>query len=254
MGSLIAPSSFLNTKCADFNGTDEYMSRTGASFSGDTAGAWSFWMTTDVVFGANGALLAIGLANTATQPRFAIGIRRNTSTGTGTYVSVVGVGVTAGVANAAASGTTTALATGTLYHVVVQSNGTAYSMYVNGVAQTIVDWAGTGVANGNWFGDYAGASLLTVGSNSVLGVSAAFWNGTLDEMVYVPGRILTAGEVAEIYNGGVRSNPRKLSFASEVSVWYRMGESRDDATTVYDEVGSNDLTLVNMDASNYVTP
>ena len=64
---------------------------------------------------------------------------------------------------------------------------------------------------------------------------------------------MTAPEVTEIYNGGVPQNPHKLSFGSEVAAWWRMGDSRDDATTVYDEVGSNDLTLVNMDASNYVT-
>jgi hypothetical protein len=253
MGSLIAPSSFLNQKCADFNGTDEYMSRTGASFSGDTAGAWSFWMKTDVVLGANGAVFVLGFANTATQPRFGFGIRRNATTGTGTYVSVVGVSATAGIATAAASATTTALSAGTLYHVVVQSNGTAYSFYINGVAQTVVDWSGFGTLNnGDWFGDKAGASLLTVGCVTNLGVPAGFWNGTLDEMVYLPGRIFTSGEVAEIYNGGTPKNPHRLSMISELTTWYRMGDSRDSAATVFDEIGSNDLTLVNMDASNYV--
>jgi hypothetical protein len=31
-----------------------------------------------------------------------------------------------------------------------------------------------------------------------------------------------------------------------------MGDSRDDATTIYDEIGTSHLALVNMNASNYV--
>jgi len=256
MGSLIAPSSFLNQKCAEFNGTDEYMSRTGASFSGDTAGAWSFWMKTDVVFGANGTRVILALSNTTTQPRLLIGIRRATPTGASTYISITGISA-AGVVEAAASGTTTALSASTLYHVIIQSNGTAYTMYVNGVSQTVVDWSALGpsVLNGNWFGDYAGPSLLTVGATSVASVinTSVLWDGTLDEMIYLPGRIFTSGEVAEIYNGGTPKNPHRLSMISELTTWYRMGDSRDSATTVFDELsGGNDLTLVNMDASNYV--
>lgn len=58
-------------------------------------------------------------------------------------------------------------------------------------------------------------------------------------------------EVTWLYNGGTRRNPHRYPLGH---TWYRMGESRDNATTIYDEIGSNNLTLVNMDASNYVTP
>ena len=47
-------------------------------------------------------------------------------------------------------------------------------------------------------------------------------------------------------------NPHRLSFAADVAVWWRFGDSRDSATTVFDEIGTTDLTLVNMDSTNYV--
>ena len=56
----------------------------------------------------------------------------------------------------------------------------------------------------------------------------------------------------EVFQQGIDGDPHRLSFASALTTWWRMGDSRDSATTVFDEIGSNDMTLVNMDASNYV--
>lgn len=258
MGSLIAPSSFLNQKCADFNGTDEYMYLDDPSFKADTAGAWSFWVKLDAVFGSDDTdfIFGYGVRSGANNSRFQIGPRRIALTGTSTYMAVLQVPTNGGIISGY-SGTTTALSAGAWTHVVVQSNGTAWSMWINGVSQTMTQWGGTGSNNGNWYGDVSGADhRLTVGvqylSNAI---GANFYAGLLDEVTYLSGRIFTAGEVASLYNSGTRTNPRKLaSIQADLETWYRMGDSRDDATTVFDEVGSNDLTLVNMDASNYVTP
>lgn len=254
MGSLIAPSSFLNQKCADFNGTDEYMSRTGTlSFRSDTAGAWSMWVRIDNTFAADGFRIIWGFGTSGTN-RFNFGVRRITATGTGTFftfATVVG-GVTRGY-----SATTTALAANTWYHVVFQSSGTAYSCSVNGTSQTITQWTGAAANTGDWFGDHTGtAPWFTVGVNNgpASALGANFFEGRMDEFLYLPGRVFTAGEVTEIYNSGVRMNPHRFSMISSLTTWYRMGDSRDSATTVFDEVGGNDMTLVNMDASNYVAP
>lgn len=129
-------------------------------------------------------------------------------------------------------------------------------MWVDGVSQTMTRWDGFGSANnGNWYGDVSGTDhRLIVGNQYVSNaIGSNFYAGLLDEVTYLSGRIFTAGEVASLYNGGTPANPRKLaSIQADLESWYRMGESRDSATTVFDEVGSNDLTLVNMDASNYV--
>ena len=254
MGTIIAPSRFRNARCAEFNGVDEYMVRTGSlSFRSDTAGAWSMWIRLDALFTSAGQQMTLAFTPvTSGQDRMTFGPRRIAATDTGTYFSIVSI---VGGATVGYSGTTTALTAGVWHHIVVQSNGSAWSMYVDGVAQTLTRWSGSGSNTGDWFGDHSGTGGQFMLSGQINGsVLSNFFDGRLDEYLYLPGRALTAGEVTAIYNSGTPSNPHKLSFGSEVAAWWRFGDSRDSATTMYDEIGSNDLTLVNMDASNYVTP
>lgn len=257
MGSLIAPSSFRNALCADFNGTDEYMYRDDPSFKADTAGAWSFWVKLDAVFGSddNDVVIGYGVRSGANNAEMFFGPRRNVNTGTGTFMAITHRATNAGTIGGY-SGTTTALTAGAWHHIVVESNGTGWAMWVNGVSQTMTRWDGFATANnGNWYGDVSGSNHgLSVGARFMSNVYGPnYYAGLLDEVVYLPGRIFTSGEVAEIYNSGTPMNPHRLSMISELTTWYRMGDSRDSATTVFDELsGGNDLTLVNMDASNYV--
>lgn len=247
---------FVNTKAAIYNGVDEHAYCDDPSFKADTAGAWSFWIKIDAVFGSENTdfVFGYGVKSGANNSIFHLGPRRFPATGTPTYMSITHR-ATNGGAIYGFSGTTTALSAGVWTHVVVQSNGTAWSMWINGVSQTMTNWFGSGSNNGNWYGDVSGtAHRLTVGvqyaSNAI---GANFYAGLLDEVTYLSGRIFTAGEVASLYNSGTRTNPRKLaSIQADLETWWRMGESRDNATTIYDEIGSNNLTLVNMDASNYV--
>lgn len=250
MGTIIAPSRFLNSRCAEFNGTNEYMVRTGTlSFRSDTAGAMSMWIRIPATFGSDQAHI-YGSFYVSDSARILIGVRRHPGTGTGTFFSFSTVrgGVTRGY-----SATTTALTANTWFHVVFQSTGTSYEVYINGTAQTITQWFGPTANNGDWCGDFTGASVrLQFGANYVSGSPALYYAGRLDEFVYVGGRALTSGEVTETYNSGTPLNPNKLSYASDIDAWWRFGDSRDNATTMFDEIGTNDLTLVNMDATNYV--
>lgn len=258
MGTLIG-STFRNALCAQFNGVDEYAYCDDPSFKADTAGAWSFWVKLDAVFGSDDTdfIFGYGVRSGANNSLFHIGPRRIPSTGTSTYMSLVQRSTNGGTTNGY-SGTTTALSAGIWHHIVVQSNGTAWSMWVDGVSQTMTQWYTIGGSNnGNWYGDVSGtAHRLTVGvqyaSNAI---GSNFYAGLLDEVTYLSGRIFTAGEVASLYNSGTRTNPRKLaSIQADLETWYRLGDSRDTGSTIYDEIGSDNLTTVNMDASNYVTP
>ena len=257
MGTLIG-STFRNALCAQFNGVDEHAYCDDPSFKADTAGAWSFWVKLDAVYGSDDVdfIFGYGVRSGSNNSRFHIGPRRIAATGTSTYMSLVQSSTNGGTINGY-SGTTTALTAGAWTHVVVQSNGTAWSMWINGVSQTMTQWGGIGSNNGNWYGDVSGTDhRMTIGVQYVSNaIGSAFYAGLLDEVTYLSGRIFTAGEVASLYNSGTRTNPRKLaSIQADLETWWRMGESRDNATTIYDEIGSNNLTLVNMDASNYVTP
>jgi len=251
----IRGSRYYNQLCADFNGTDEYMYRDDPSFKADTAGAWSFWVKLDAVFGSDDAdfVFGYGVRSGSNNSRFQIGPRRIALTGTSTYMAILHVPTNGGTISGY-SGTTTALSAGVWTHVVVQSNGTAWSMWINGVSQTITQWGGSGSNNGNWYGDVSGTNhRMTIGvqylSNAI---GANFYAGLLDEVTYLSGRAMTSGEVAEIYNGGTPKDPRGLSFATELEAIYRMGDRGDTGATILDRAVSNDLTLVNMDASNYV--
>lgn len=257
MGTLIG-STFRNALCAQFNGVDEHAYCDDPSFKADTAGAWSFWVKLDAVFGSDNldVIVGYGERNAGNNSQFFFGPRRNVNTGTSTYMSIFHRATNGGTVNGF-SGTTTALSAGVWTHVVVQSNGTSWSMWVDGVSQTMTQWAIGSPNTGDWYGDVSGTDhRMTVGVNYVSNtITSNFYAGLIDEVTYLSGRIFTAGEVASLYNSGTRTNPRKLaSIQADLETWWRMGESRDNATTIYDEIGSNNLTLVNMDASNYVTP
>lgn len=59
---------------------------------------------------------------------------------------------------------------------------------------------------------------------------------------------LSSSDVFKLYGNGSPVDPTALGPVS----WWRMGDT-DNATTIVDQIGSNNGTLVNMNASNYVT-
>lgn len=253
MGSLIAPSSFLNTKCAEFNGTNEYMYVDNPSFATDNAGAFCMWITPTTVLTTNGvkstvAFVPIG----STNAYLFFGQRWNSSAGSANRICV-GSQFAGGTLASDTVGTT-AVAAATRYSLVVQSNGSAWSIYLNGSLLSLTNWLTLGGANpGTWLGDMPTSSRrLSFGARIGNTSPTAYSDVKLDEAIYVTGRALTGAEVTEWHNSGVSINPHRLSFRTDIASWWRMGDSRDSATTVFDEIGSNDLTLVNMDASNYV--
>lgn len=254
MGTLIG-SKFLDQKAAQFNGIDEYMYKDDPSFKSNTQGCWSFWFRTDSVFSGNGnkGMITYGVRNASNDSTLAIGLRRITATGTGTYVSYISRATNGGT-NRILSFTTTAIAINTWYHVAIFSDDTSIRCYVNDTLQTANVVAGSN--NGDWYGDISGANhRLVTGINYVSNtVAGTYFDGRLNEAVYL-NRAPSTAEITSLYNAGATGNPHRItSLGADWITWYRFGDSRDDATTVYDEKGSNNLTLVNMDASNYVTP
>lgn len=81
--------------------------------------------------------------------------------------------------------------------------------------------------------------------------SSREFDGNMDEVSLWDTTVLSASDILGLYNSG---KPTKLSSAAvsaNLVSWWRMGDG-DSATTVFDNAGSNDGTLTNMDASNYV--
>lgn len=252
----IAGSKLLNQYGAQFNGSDEYATKSNPSFKGDTAGGISFWFYLDALFGSNGAdgMLSMGDDSGANNSVFFIGPRRlDASTGPDTYMAMLHR-ATNGATFSGLSGTTTPLTALGRNHCLFDSNGSTWTMTINGVAQTLVKWSPSGFGNtGDWFGDVSGANhTLAIGAAWNAGAPAIYFDGRLDEIVYKSGAAFTAGEKAALYNGGTPINPHRV-LGTDMKLWTRCGDSRDDAATMYDESeNGNDFALVNMDASNYV--
>lgn len=79
--------------------------------------------------------------------------------------------------------------------------------------------------------------------------SAFYFSGHMDE-ISVWDKALSSTEVASIYNSGSPQDVSTLSFASNLVSHYRCGDI-DAHPTILDAAGSNDLTMVNMSASNF---
>ena len=124
------------------------------------------------------------------------------------------------------------------YNIVGTYDGSNVKIYIDGVLK------GTLSASGNI---NSNTELMMLGDAGYGGYSSIL-NGNLDE-VSIYSRGLTQSEVTSIYNSGV---PNDVSSISDIEAWWRMGDG-DTANTITDNVGSNNGTMVNMNASNFVT-
>lgn len=75
-----------------------------------------------------------------------------------------------------------------------------------------------------------------------------FYSGNIDE-VTVWDKALTQSEVTELYNSGTLFDPSTHSAAVNLQSYYRMGDG-DTFPTITDNVGSDDLTMINMDSGD----
>lgn len=253
----IVGSSFLDEKATSFNGVDQYAYCDNPSFKGDTQGAFLFRYRPTTVLSSQGAraILGMGVRSALNNSIFLLIHRWNNSLAISTpYRSnpIPDISCRSVNAGAVSSGYGNHIySAATWISQITQSDGTAYKHYIEGADVGGIGWQQDG-NTGDWLGDVSGSDhRLVIGAQFISNGVQNFSDHRHNEMLYV-NRPLTSGEAMEWHNGGTPRNPHGLSFIDDIVSWWRMGDSRDDGTTIYDEIGSNDLTLVNMTVSNYV--
>lgn len=93
---------------------------------------------------------------------------------------------------------TTAVNDGQWHHVVITSNGSAWTFYIDGTVDAGNILVGSN--NGNWFADTANRDNVVIGALKRTSVSDYF-SGSLDD-VRIYNRVLSTAEVLQLYRGG----------------------------------------------------
>lgn len=76
-----------------------------------------------------------------------------------------------------------------------------------------------------------------------------FFKGLMDEVSYW-NESLSQEQVQQLYNNGEPNNIKGNEAYNSLVSWWKMGEG-DTAPTITDHIGSNDLTMVNMNQNNF---
>jgi len=123
-----------------------------------------------------------------------------------------------------------AVSTGTWYHAAVTGDGTTLKLYINGTQQ------GGDKIDGSW----------SIGEFFRGTPSAFYFDGDVDEIGLWTGTELSASDVLAIANTGAGSGSKAVDLDAYTGLthWWRFGDG-DTGTTVTDNKGSNNLTLVN---------
>lgn len=223
---------FTNSLSTNFNGVDEYV-QTSVDFSGLSTLTMSGWFHRDLVT----QRLDISQTDNSNANKVKLILNSSILNPSSPAVFVVGGSLL----------TSSVLGTG-WFHLAATYDGAAVAadrlkLYVNGVLNGVL----SGVPP---------TSLPIIGDSQTLRLgqdngTSRFADGNLDEIT-IWSSTLTAGEITELYNSGTPFDPKKHTQSANLVNYWRMGD-KDSATTIFDNAGSDDGTLVNMDASNYVT-
>ena len=231
LGNNLATSSYVgfsNTYSLDFDGTDDYVVNDVANFrSSDSLGTISAWVKFDVV--------------NAYQRIFGSAIYSSRRHYIDFYLDSAGK-ITCSTKNGESDTTdlvlyNSALSADTWYHVVLSSNGSAYSIYIDGDSKTIT--VGGGADEGRWFADISNRENFTIGALKHNSAIESPMNGNIDE-VAIWDVALDADAVSAIYNSGtpiaLDSDSGNYDNSANLQGWWRMGDGTEGAsgTTIYD--------------------
>lgn len=247
----IVPGKLLNTRSVSFNGVDEYAYVDSPAIAADTQGVFSMWVYVNSLLGANGqkTLLSFGGSTAGATPGRLILVQRYQTAASVNNCFEVGTRKEGDTQLNHVIGTTP-LSVG-WHHLIVQSNGSAWKIFLNGVEESLTSFFGGSTNTGDWLGDAnpAGTQRLAFGVQYNGGVFQTHADCRLNQ-VYYRSTPFTAGEAALAAANPLR-NLRK--YISGLVACWPMAAPDDGTGTLQEQVGSLDLTTVNMDApTNYI--
>jgi hypothetical protein len=233
-----------NTYSLNFDGTDDRLDAISVVTPSATSGTISAWVKT-----------------TSTAYQAILSTADTSGGGTWGWMAVYNnkLRITfrqGGGAVKTADGSTT-INDGSWHHVVAVSDGSAYSLYVDGSAETL-----TGSSNdGTWYGDLTNLTSTNIGSH-VRTSAGNHFSGNIDELA-VWDSALSAPQITNIYkgesdggSGGTNGTPGNiLSFNPKA--WWRMGDGieANSGTTIYDMSSSSyNMTMVSSPTYQSNTP
>lgn len=205
-----------------FDGTGDYLKETVANYrSGDSQGSISYWMKPTTITGDNRCVFVssdeAGTNNWLRSMIFDTG-------------DLAEIGNRDGAAANLVTGSTT-ITIDSWWNFIIVSNGTAYSLYVNGNDET--ENARAGSDDGGWFADVSARDNVTIGGHEHTSVLDLFI-GNIDE-VRVFTSALDAGQVASIYNNGTPNG--SFDYSSVGQVMY-LNFEEGTGTSTSDQTGS----------------
>jgi hypothetical protein len=140
------------------------------------------------------------------------------------------------------------------HHIALVSSGSAYSLYVDGAAETLTTSSGSN--NGAWVNTISSVDNTTIGASRRTGISGG--SQALIDEVAIWDSALTSSQISQVYNGGLPPNLNGLS----PNAWYRMGDDSSDSwdgtnwTIVNAATGGDtgiDMTSANMEQADKTT-
>ena len=231
------------------NGTTQYAYVDNPTFKSNTQGALSFWSFPTSILTSEGldALISYGDTSGSNNSLLLISQRWSVLAGSYPRPDILTRTTNDGANN---TGIAAYTVTSAWRHNVIQTNGTTWQWYINGVLQTTNSWLGTNT--GDWFGDISGTNhRLVFGANYRAGVIPAYGANKQLQAIYFNAP-LTAGEVTALYNGGTPRTLRGMTFGATPISWWEFGGRADTGSTVRDRIGTNHLTVVG--SPTYVSP
>lgn len=254
---------FRNELCTDFNGVDNYAYVDNPTFRGDEVGAVLMRVRRLSEFSANGQNTFCGMGHRNgeawTSSRIELRVARSSSGhGPGvpsifTHNGSIGGNRTVQTNIAAAQ-----LPQNVWRNLAWVQDGEACAFYVDGVsrASTTGSISDRGLWWANCGGDTVrftlGCAWYASGSNPN-GFASMYCDTVIDEVVVLGNVVPVTSDIQRYTGSGSVRNPYRIWSSPYIRAWYRMGDSRDDPTTIYDATGNgNNLALVNMDEQNYI--